>query len=96
MEPDQPDQASAPEWSRRPVGRRGLSRLANRPGKLAAVAMPIRRDHFVASGGQVKMPGGEVDRFQQVGILAKDSRGAGREPSPGKAFGPIPNYPAEK
>ena len=23
-------------------------------------------DHFVALGGQVKMPGGQVDRFQQV------------------------------
>jgi hypothetical protein len=66
--------------SGRPVGRRGLSRLTNRSGKLAAVAMPIRGDHFVALGGQVKMPSGEVDRFQQVGILAKDSRGPPRCP----------------
>src|SRR5436309_6512146 len=42
MEPDQPGQTSAPKWSRRPVGRRGLSRLTNRPGKLAAVTMPTR------------------------------------------------------
>jgi hypothetical protein len=36
------------------------------------------------------MPSGEVDRFQQVGILAKDSRGAGREPAPAK---PLPRAP---
>ena len=31
-------------------------------------------DHFVALGGQVKMPSGEVDRFQQVGILRQIRR----------------------
>src|SRR5947199_10486128 len=36
------------------------------------------------------MPSGEVDRFQQVGILANDSRGAGREPAPAK---PLPCAP---
>src|SRR5438093_13094725 len=43
IELDQPGSTSAPEWSRRPVGRRGLSRLTNRPGKLTAVAMPLGR-----------------------------------------------------
>jgi hypothetical protein len=42
IELDQPGCTSAPEWSGRLVGRRGLSRLTNRPGKLAAVAMPTR------------------------------------------------------
>src|SRR5438876_11041171 len=37
IELDQPGSTSAPEWSRRPVGRRGLSRLTNRLGKLRSV-----------------------------------------------------------
>src|SRR4029450_11901526 len=35
------------------------------------------------------MPSGDVDRFQQVGILAKDNRDAGRDSAPNKSLAPL-------
>ena len=52
-------------------------------------------DHFVALGGQVKMPGGQVDRFQQVGFWRRTAEvQVGNQHR--QSLCPAPRYPAEK
>jgi len=87
MELDQPARMSASEWSAGWKTR--IVTLYQSPWQTCRRRDSDPGDHFVALGGQVKMPGGQVDRFQQVGILAKDSRGVRSGTSTGKAFAPL-------